>query len=450
VHDQPRWRGHAVACVAAIALAGCVGTSSQHPRAVEPDSGPPSKAYGRAFLAEALHTYRFIVDPDITGPVQQTGMRLVAAIGADPAAIHFFVIDEPQPNAFAIPGGYIFVFTGLLSKLSDEEELAGVLAHELGHVSYNHFFQDQNQILAMNLATVAALLLSRGNPAALAFGSGASYHLQLAYSREHEAEADAAAVTFLRRAHYDPSGLARFFRTLEVYERFNPPSVPAYFTTHPGVSERLGVVENMIQGTPPRGVESGAIDWGRVRASLGVVPESPSPSPRDRYLRGIAHMKNQRVAPAIEEFRAALAVEPRNAAARADLAWALLSDQRRDEARDEARRAQRDDPHLAEPSVTLGILSQDAGDHQAAIREFLAAASNDPYDPTTHLRLASSYSALGDSTREAYHLGRHFRLSLMPGRAAAAYQRFLNAPDADPETKRAVEQELALIQREGI
>jgi predicted Zn-dependent protease len=436
--------------VAVIALAGCVGAPSQRPPPVDNDSAPPSKAYGRAFLAEALHTYRFIVDPDVTGPVQRTGTRLVTAIGADPAAIHFFVIDEPQPNAFAIPGGYIFVFTGLLSKLSDDEELAGVLAHELGHVSYNHFFQDRNQILALNLATVAALLLSRGNPAALAFGSGASYHLQLAYSREHEAEADAAAVSFLRKAHYDPSGLARFFKTLEVYERFNPPSVPAYFTTHPGVSERLGVVESMIQATPPRGVESGSIDWGRLRASLGVVPEGPNPSPRDRYLRGINDLKNQRIAAAIEEFRAVLTAEPHHAAARADLAWALLSDQRLDEAHDEARRAQQDDPHLAEPSVALGILAQDAGDHQAAIQEFLTAAADDPYDPTTHLRLASSYAALGDSTREAYHLGRHFRLSLMPARAAAAYQRFLASPDADRETKRAVEQELAMIRREGI
>jgi predicted Zn-dependent protease len=436
--------------VAAIALAGCVGAPSQRPPPAEAESGPPSKAYGRAFLAEALHTFRFVVDPEIAGPVQQTGMRLVDAIGADPAAIHFFVIDEPQPNAFAIPGGYIFVFTGLLSKLSDDEELAGVLAHELGHVSYNHFFQDQNQILAMNLATVAALLLSRGNPAALAFGSGASYHMQLAYSREHEAEADAAAVSFLRRARYDPSGLARFFSTLEVYERFNPPSVPAYFTTHPGVSERLRVVETMVQAAPARDVEAASIDWGRLRANLGVVPEGPNPSIRDQYLRGINHLKNQRTAAAIEDFRAVLAAEPHHAAARADLAWGLLSDQRRDEARDEARRAQRDDPRLAKPGVTLGILAQDAGDHQAAIREFLAAASNDPYDPTTHLRLASSYAAVGDSTREALHLGRHFRLSLMPGRAAAAYERFLAAPDADRETKRAVERELAMIRREGI
>lgn len=450
MHSHPRCRNPALACVAAVALAGCAAAPSHAPPSADSDPGPPSKAYGRAFLAEALHAYRFILDPDVTAPVQQTGARLVTAIGADPEAIHFFVIDEPQPNAFAIPGGYIFVFTGLLSKLSDEQELAGVLAHELGHVSYNHFFQDRKQILALNLATVAALLLSRGHPAALAFGSGATYHVQLGYSREHETEADAAALSFLRKARYDPSGLARFFRTLEVYERFNPPSVPAYFTTHPGVADRLHVVETMIEGTSQRAVQPSSVDWGRLRASLGVVPERSVLSTRDRYLRGINHAKNQRMSAAIEDFRAVLAADPRHAAARGELAWALLNDQRREEARDEARRAQQDDPRLAKPSVTLGILAQDAGDDQSAIREFLTAVANDPYDPTTHLRLASSYAAAGDSTREAYHLGRHFRLSLMPARAATAYQRFLAAPDADPETKRAVEQELAILRREGI
>lgn len=388
----------------------------------------------------------------MTGPVQAAGSRLVRAMGEDVEAIHFFVIDEPQPNAFVVPGGYVFVFSGLLSKLADDEELAGVLAHELGHVSYNHFFQNRNQILALNLATVAALLLSGGHPAALAFGMGTDYHLQLAYSRENENEADAAAVKFLRQARYDPAGLARFFRTLEVYERFNPPLVPAYFTTHPGVSDRLRVVETMIEGTlpPPHDPETAVIDWGRLRAALNATPDESASSPRDHYLRGVSYAKNHRVTHAITEFRAVLAAEPRHGAARADLAWALLQDQRRDDARNEARHAQRDAPDLPGPNLVLGILAQDAGDHQGAIRYFLEAVTRGPKDPTTHLRLASSYAAVRDSPRELYHLARHLRLSLLPERAAALYQQLLASPGADPELKRDAEHELAIIAREGI
>jgi predicted Zn-dependent protease len=437
--------------IAAVTLSGCAASRDQAPPA-ESSPPPPSKTYGREFLAEARQTFRFILDPDVTGPVQATGARLVRAMGEDVEAIHFFVIDEPQPNAFAIPGGYIFVFTGLLSKLADDDELAGVLAHELGHVSYNHFFQDRNQILALNLATVAALLLSGGHPAALAFGSGASYHLQLAYSREHEAEADAAAVKFLRKARYDPAGLARFFRTLEIYERFNPSLVPAYFTTHPGVSDRLNVIENMIEGTTPPAPDPDAdvIDWGRLKASLGVAPDERAVTPRDQYLRGVAHLKDHRIDAAIEEFRATLEREPHHGAARSDLAWALLLDQRRDEARAEARRAHQDAPDLPGPDLVLGILAQDAGDHRDAISYFLEAVTRSPDDPTTHLRLASTYSALGDSVHELYHLGRYFRLSLMPERATALYQQLLVTPGAAAELKRVAEHELAIIAREGV
>jgi predicted Zn-dependent protease len=432
-------------------LWGCVTAPHQAPPA-ESNSPSPSKAYGRAFLAEARQTFRFILDPDVTGPVQVTGSRLVRAMGEDVEAIHFFVVDEPQPNAFVVPGGYVFVFSGLLSKLSDDEELAGVLAHELGHVSHNHFFQNRNQILALNLATVAALLLSGGHPAALAFGMGTDYHLKLGYSRENENEADAAAVKFLRKARYDPAGLARFFRTLEVYERFNPPLVPAYFTTHPGVSDRLRVVETMIEGTPPppHDPDADVIDWGRLKAGLNAAPDERASSPRDHYLRGVYYAKNRRVTSAITEFRAVLADEPRHGAARADLAWALLQDQRRNEARDEARRAQQDAPDLPGPNQVLGILAQDAGNHQEAIRYFLEAVTRAPSDPTTHLRLASSYAALNDSARERYHLGRHLRLSLRPERAAALYQELLATTGVDPELKRSVEHELAIITREGI
>lgn len=403
-------------------------------------------------MAEALRAYRFVLDPDVTAPVQQTGQRLAQAIGLDPSAIHFFVVDEPQPNAFAIPGGYIFVFTGLLTKLGDDEELAGVLAHEIGHVAHNHFFQDRKQIMALNLATLAALLLSKGHPAALAFPLGAEYHLQLAYSRENEAEADASAVMYLRKAGYNPAGLARFFKTLLVYERFNPPLVPAYFTTHPGVDDRLRVVETMIgeRDIQAPGNAVRAFDWGRVRASLGSVPEGAPATNRERYLLAVDWLKQDRVDAAIEAYRVLLAEEPSNASARADLSLALLKIQQQAEARDEALRSLADDPSQALPSVVLGILAQDAGRHSEAIERFQEAAARAPLEHTIHLRLAQSFAALGDEAQEAYHLGRHFRLSLEPARAVTQYERLRADPRADPELKRTVDRELAEIRREGV
>ena len=436
-------------------LSGCAAPNSSA-TADDPSSSSPTKAYGRAFMAEALRAYRFVLDPDVTGPVQRTGRRLVEAIGEDPGAFHFFVVDEPQPNAFAIPGGYIFVFTGLLTKLADEDELAGVLAHEIGHVTHNHFFQDRKQVLALNLATLAALLLSGGHPAALAFPLGASYNLQLAYSREHEADADAAAVGYLRKAGYDPAGLARFFQTLEIYERFNASEVPAYFTTHPGVADRLRVVQAMAadRAAPEPAARRDLDDWGRVRASLGATPNGSPPAtgrdPRNVYLRAVASLKQNRVEAAIEAYRAVLNADPRHVRARADLALALLKNRMLDGARDEAVRSLADDPGQELPSVVLGILAQDAGLHAEAITRFQAALAREPLDQTTHLRLAQAFAAMDDPAGEAYHLARYGRLTLNPTQAAIQYERVRTDPQADPELKRQVERELAELRREGV
>src|SRR3990172_5044814 len=425
----PSWFGRALVRLALLALlSGCAAPNSSA-TADDPSSSSPTKAYGRAFMAEALRAYRFVLDPDVTGPVQRTGRRLVEAIGEDPGAFHFFVVDEPQPNAFAIPGGYIFVFTGLLTKLVDEDELAGVLAHEIGHVTHNHFFQDRKQVLALNLATLAALLLSGGHP---------------------------AAVAYLRKAGYDPAGLARFFQTLEIYERFNASEVPAYFTTHPGVADRLRVVQAMAadRAAPEPAARRDLDDWGRVRASLGATPNGSPPAtrrdPRNLYLRAVASLKQNRVEAAIEAYRAVLNANPRHVRARADLALALLKNRMLDGARDEAVRSLADDPGQALPSVVLGILAQDAGRHAEAIKRFQAALAREPLDQTTHLRLAQSFAALGDEAQEAYHLGRHFRLSLDPARTVTQYERLRADPRGDPELKRKVDRELAEIRREGV
>lgn len=447
------WRWSGVAVVLALMVA-CAARVPPHREAGEESAPAPnsSKALGQAFLHEALQTYRFVKDPDVTGPVQRTGQRLVDAIGEDPTAFHFFVVDVPQLNAFAIPGGYIFVFTGLLAKLDDEEELAGVLAHELGHVQHNHFFQDDSKIQALNLASIAALLLSKGNPAAFAFTQGAGYNLQLGYSREHEAEADASAVGYLRKAGYDPNGLVRFFRALEFYERFNPPQVPDYFMTHPGVSERLRVVQAMVgEEEHPGHAEQPSLEWGRLRASVAIPIETAAPlSSGERYLRAVARLKQNRTAEAIDDLRAVLAVEPHHARARADLGLALLKTRAFADAETAARQSLADDPNQALPSIVLGILAQDAGRHDEAIAHFQSALPLEPYDPMIHFRLAQSFAAHGDRALETYHMGWYFRLNLQPKAAGTQLKQVAADAQADPELRRRAQRDLAEIRREGV
>src|SRR4030066_1646615 len=253
-------------------LLGC----TSYPAARKEASPPPSKEMGRAFVREALQHYQFVKDPDVVNLVNSVGRRIVSKVGANPDSYHFFVVRENQPNAFAIPGGYIFIFDGLLLQLRDEGELAGVLAHEIAHVERSHFFKDDKKIAALDIATIAAILLSGGNPAALTLAGAANLDIRLQFSRDNEREADSYAMRYLERGGYSSEGLPNFFDSLIRYERFNPQSVPAYASTHPGIEERRYRVASFLLKTPDDASTRADTDtktntthnWPRMQAAL--------------------------------------------------------------------------------------------------------------------------------------------------------------------------------------
>lgn len=225
-----------------VLLAGCAAK----PAVKKVENKNPAKELGKEFVAEALQHYQFIKDPDVTGVVNRVGQQIIKGIGSNPSTYHFLVVHEDQPNAFAIPGGYIFVFDSLLLQLKDENELAGVLAHEIAHVERNHFFKDSNKTTALDIATIAAILLGGGNIAAATIAGAANIDIRLQFSRENEAEADTYALRYLKQGNYPPKSLLNFFDSLLRYERFNPQLVPAYLSTHPDLDSRRDTVANFV------------------------------------------------------------------------------------------------------------------------------------------------------------------------------------------------------------
>ena len=164
------------------------------------------------------------------------------------------VIDDPKTvNAFATPGGYLYVYSGLLAAADTEDEVAGVLAHEAGHVVGRH--SARQMVDAYGLQAVAALALGR-NPSLLeqlAAGIGAQ-GLMLAHSRSDEKEADIYAVRYSSRAGYDPNGIVTFFEKLKQKEG-KVPGALVWLQTHPATSDRITNVreymaKNNIAGRP--------------------------------------------------------------------------------------------------------------------------------------------------------------------------------------------------------
>jgi predicted Zn-dependent protease len=202
---------------------------------------------GRRFLLEARSQLPLAEDPAINEYVGKLGKRLVEALGPQEFDYHFYVVESPTLNAFSVPGGYIFVFTGLIAHANNEDELAGVLGHEIGHANAHHVVRMQSAGAAWNVAALVGMLLAAINPVLAAGAIAAAQTAQLKYSRDYEQEADYLGLQTMTQAGYDPHALTSFFKELLVQQRVNPAGVPAYMLSHPVTEERVAHADSIIK-----------------------------------------------------------------------------------------------------------------------------------------------------------------------------------------------------------
>lgn len=212
--------------------------------------------YGAMVLAQLRHAGYVIDDPLLDGWLDDVGQRLAAASDRPQQSFTFFLLRERQINAFATLGGYVAVNSGLVLAAGREDEMAGVLAHEISHVTQQHVLRGaekaQRESLPILLATLGAIVAAQqagGNSsgdatsAALMTGLGVLQQRQINYTRDNEAEADRIGIRTLARAGYDPEAMADFFQTLQSVVRMNQGdergAVPSYLQTHPLTLTRI-------------------------------------------------------------------------------------------------------------------------------------------------------------------------------------------------------------------
>jgi predicted Zn-dependent protease len=194
----------------------------------------------------------------------------------------FFVIEDKSVNAFALPGGFIGVYTGLIVTAQSESELAAVLAHEIGHVSQRHIarlFTQQKQAGMASLAALAlAILAARSSPdlaqAAVAATQYATYQTAVNFTRDNEREADRVGVQILEKSGFDPHAMPAFLERLQRSYRLVETNAPSYARTHPLTYERIADVQNRVEGVPYRQVPD-SLDFMLVRARLQAREMSP-------------------------------------------------------------------------------------------------------------------------------------------------------------------------------
>ncbi|EPR42472.1 peptidase M48 Ste24p [Desulfovibrio sp. X2] len=211
---------------------------------------------GRKFELAVRSQMPIIEDPEIKGYIQDLANRLVAVMPPQPWTIKTNVIRSSVLNAFAGPAGHVFIYSGLILSLEHESDLAGVMAHEFGHVAERHLAQniERAQIIgpmALLGMLAGAFLGSGSTKAALAVGSGAmAQSTMLAYSRENEREADQDGLTYVTKAGFNPWGLVRGFKVLQRKQWYAGQNIPTYLATHPGLDERINYLSGRVELLP--------------------------------------------------------------------------------------------------------------------------------------------------------------------------------------------------------
>ena len=196
---------------------------------------------GKQLAQEVERSSKLIDDPVVTEYVNRVGQNLVRNSDARvPFTIK--VIDSDEVNAFALPGGFFYVNSGLILRAQEESELAGVMAHEISHVCARHGTKNATKGELMQLATIPLILLGPGGWAGYGIYQGLNLAIPVTYlkfSRDAEREADYLGIQYMYKTGYDPNSYVTFFERIQADEKRRPGTIPKVFSTHPPTPERI-------------------------------------------------------------------------------------------------------------------------------------------------------------------------------------------------------------------
>jgi len=337
--------------------------------------------------AQIRQQAKLVTDPELLDYIDEVGASLVKAIEPTPFTFRFNIIDDPALNAFTIGGGYVYITTGVIEQAGDVNELAGVLAHEIGHVEKRHVArQNEGQGLS-TLLTVAGLAaaIAAKQPGALIAAQGVNVSLQLKHTRAFESEADREGIAIMSKAGYDPEGMRRFFQRILAQNPSEGAGVPAYLFTHPGVQERIDATRvEMERIDAPKNVkrEDPRLPLMQARIAQILTPDSSGNS----GLHARASFDASKTDPLMAQA----------AEARVD-----GDDTRADALLVQAQKAEPKDPRVA---LERARIAEERGDLEAARDQLETALTLDPSVPLVQYELGSVYARMGNKSRAAFYL----------------------------------------------
>ncbi|MDH5500236.1 MAG: M48 family metalloprotease, partial [Gammaproteobacteria bacterium] len=426
-----------------------------------PDMGSPADAIlsktdeaqiGRAIMHSIRGSGQLVEDPLIAEYVNEIGHRVAAYANDGDHKFTFFVIDDPVINAFALPGGFIGIHTGLLEATRSEDELAGVLAHEIAHVTQRHIARavhaNQRQSLlstAIMLGAIVAGAAGAGSDVVqggIAVAQGSQAQAQINFTRSNEYEADRIGISALADAGFDPQGMASFFEVISRSSGSGEFKVPEFLRTHPVSSDRIAESRGRAREYPPvRTTDSK--NYGIARARLLVAKQNTAEdavsfferqnyefmTDAQRYGLAVAYTRNGDHQKANRIFEELVNREPEVIAYHIGLAQSQLAQEQIDAAVRTFEKARelfpRNTPlivHYAEALLQLGR-------PQYAHEMLLDLLNNTPPTPDQVRLIARAADEAGESAEAYYYMAEYrFMIGDLLG-GVSFLQRALSVPE---------------------
>lgn len=271
----------ALTMAALFTLTGCATVQETGRKQVILMSAEQEAEMGLDAFSQIKKQEKISRDPALNARIQTIGKNIAASVGRDlpNAQWEFVVFESEQINAFALPGGKVGVYTGLIKLAASDDEIAVVMGHEVAHVTSRHGAERQSQAMLIGLGGVALGVGTQNDKNQdyylLAYGIGSTLG-SLAYSREHETEADVVGLRFAARAGYDPRAAVSFWTKMAAKETGGRP--PKFLSTHPPSQERIANLQRLAPGLMP------IYEQARANRAMGGAPAAPVaavPAPRN-------------------------------------------------------------------------------------------------------------------------------------------------------------------------
>lgn len=422
---------------------------------------------GEEVIREVEGKMSLVRDPVLLEYLNSIGRETLTQAGPQPYPFRFYLLKDPQLNAFSVPGGHVFLTTGIIEIMDSEGELVGLLGHEIAHITRHHISNQMEKQKKIGLATMAAMILGifAGDPnittAVMASSLATAQTFALKYSRDDEEDADNIGFRYMSRVGFDPKYMIDLLDKLRRWGSFGSETVPAYMQTHPLTGDRMSHVENLLRrysGQRPWDRKSSdafrrfqtiiLTKYGniqRARNRFQAWARDAQSSLWIHYGQGWLDIREGKFKEAIDQFQQALEIKPYEAFLLRDLGQAFFLKGDLGPAIEKLGQASVLDPRDGNTAFFLARAYQEKGEYPLALENFQRVMQLGTEGENVYHYLGLVYGSLKDLGQAHYYFAKSFLAKGDRGKALFHFKTALKYGVNDPSQKELIEKEMKTL-----